>query len=286
MVQARLNGFLPSDFDAAMMPVIDLANPPERRRPYPDYGPIEIADGRALDPALTEAERFERNGFVILDHATGVSDWDTDVPTVYHREIEAIVRDRLFPGVRVEVQQGPAVLRRGRDTNTPYAGGIHSDGPLTPAHYAENVAAFAGPQAEHWWKAQFDRPDVRGFVQVDFWRPTNMSEPLRHMPLALCRPDSLDVADIVPTEMIGIAPDRNKSRHLVLRFNRDQQWFYFPEMRTDEVLAFKLGEYWKDDSAAAPQNVFHTAFELPDTPADAEHRQSCEFRVGVLILRD
>jgi hypothetical protein len=286
MVQARLNGFLPSDFDAATMPLIDLANPPAQRRPPPDYGAIEIADGRALDPQLSEAQRFERNGFVILDHATEVGDWDADIARVYHPEIDTLVRDRLFAGVRVEVQQGPVVVRRGRDTSAPYAGGVHSDGPLTPGHYAENVAAFAGPQAEHWWKAQYDRPDARGFVQVDFWRPTNMHEPLRHMPLALCRPGSLAVADIVPTEMIGIAPDRRKSRHLVLRFNQAQQWFYFPEMRTDEVLAFKLGEFWKDDDAAAPQNVFHTAFELPDTPADAERRQSCEHRVGVLILRE
>ena len=284
MVLARLNGFLPPDFDVAAMPLIDLANPPPRPEAR-DYGAIEIGDGRALDPELSEAERFARNGFVILPHATDVRDWDADVPTVYHREIDTIVRERLFAGIRVEVQQGPVVVRRGRGTDMPYAGGVHSDGPLTPGHYAENVAAFAGPQAEHWWKAQYHRPEVRGFVQVDFWRVTNMREPLRHMPLAVCRPASLDAADIVPTEMIGIAPDRNKSRHLVLRFNRDQQWFYFPEMTRDEVLAFKLGEFWKE-GAAAPQNVFHTAFELPDTPADAEQRQSCEHRVGVLILRD
>ena len=286
MVQARLNGFLPADFDPALMPLIDLANPPARPAP-PDFGPVDIRNGRpSEDEGLSEAERFARDGFVILPHATRVRDWDADVEAIYLPEIDTIIRDRLYPGVRVEVQQSPKILRRGRDMSNPYAGGVHSDGPLTSAHYADNVAAFAGPQAEHWWKAQYDRPDVRGFVQVDFWRPTNMSEPLRHMPLALCRPSSLDAADIVPTEMIGIAPDRAKSRHLVLRFNRAQEWFYFPEMTTDEVLAFKLGEFWKDDESAAPQNVFHTAFELPDTPADAEHRQSCEHRVGVLILRD
>jgi hypothetical protein len=57
-------------------------------------------------------------------------------------------------------------------------------------------------------------------------------------------------------------------------------------MTGDDLLAFKLCEFWKDDMDAPPQNVFHTAFEHPDTPADAEHRQSCEHRVGVLILRD
>jgi len=45
MIQAALNGFLPPDFDAATMPLIDLANPPPPR-PRRDYGLIEISDGR------------------------------------------------------------------------------------------------------------------------------------------------------------------------------------------------------------------------------------------------
>jgi hypothetical protein len=267
------------------MPLIDLSKPPQRREPR-DFGPTQIENGRNRGADLTEAERFERDGFVILEHATAVRDWDHEVSAIYHSEIETIIRNRLYPGVRVEVQQGPGVVRRGRETNNDYAGGIHSDGPLTAAYYAENVAAFAGPQAERWWLAQYERPEVRAFVQIDFWRTTNMRERLRHMPLALCRPASIETSDIIPTEMIGIAPDGNKSRHLVLRFNAGQEWFYFPEMAPDELLAFKLCEFSKDDESAPPQNVFHTAFADPETPEDAEHRQSCEHRVGVLILRD
>jgi hypothetical protein len=52
------------------------------------------------------------------------------------------------------------------------------------------------------------------------------------------------------------------------------------------VLAFKLCEFWKDAPNARPQNCFHSAFPHPDTPPDAEERQSCEHRVGVLLLRD
>ena len=285
MVQATLNGFLPPDFDPALMPLIDLENPRPSLAPR-DFGSIEIDDARSTEePGLTEAERFETDGFVLLPHATRVLDWDKDIAAIYHGEIEAIVRERLYPGVRVEVQQGPNVLRRGRGTTNDYAGGIHSDGPLTPEDYAVNVAAFAGPQAERWWIQQFERPEVRGFVQIDFWRTTHMHEPLRHMPLALCRPASVDAADIVPTRMIGIAPNRAQSRHLVLRFNPAQQWVHFPAMTNDEVLAFKLCEFTKDEYGARPQNVFHTAFELP-TSEEVEPRQSCEFRVGVLILRD
>jgi hypothetical protein len=285
MVQATLNGFLPPDFDPALMPLIDLENPRPSFAPR-DFGSIEIDDARSTEePGLTEAERFETDGFVLLPHATQVLDWDKDISAIYHGEIDAIVRERLYPGVRVEVQQGPNVLRRGRGTTNDYAGGIHSDGPLTPEDYAVKVAAFAGPQAERWWIQQFERPEVRGFVQIDFWRTTHMQEPLRHMPLALCRPASVDAADVVPTRMIGIAPNRAQSRHLVLRFNPAQQWVHFPAMTNDEVLAFKLCEFSKGEHGARPQNVFHTAFAL-SASEQVEPRQSCEFRVGVLILRD
>jgi hypothetical protein len=286
MVEVQLKGLLPSDMDPATMPTIDVTVPPPPR-PQPDYPPFAIHDARpCADDRRSEAERFAEDGFVLLRHASAVRDWDTDVASLYLPEIESILRDRLFTGRRIEVQQRAPVLRRGRGTSEAYAQGVHSDGPLTPEHYAENVGAFAGPAAEVWWKSQYDRPDVRGFVSVDFWRTTNMSGPLRHMPLALCCPNSLDRADIVPVGMVGIAPDRRESRHLVLRYNPAQQWAYFPEMEPDDLLAFKLCEFSKDGSDSSPQNVFHTAFEHPDTPEDAEHRQSCEHRVGVLLLRD
>jgi hypothetical protein len=284
MLQAQLNGFVSREF-AGPLPTIDLRSPPPR--PPAQFPPVCINDGRALQAkAPSEAQFFADNGFVLLEHKTSVKDWD-NVPPAFGEEIEEIVRTRLLPARRLEIQQRPSPMRRGRGTANPqYAGGIHSDGPLTAELYAANVGAFAGPQAEHWWLERYRRDDVAGFVSIDFWRTTNMSGPLRHMPLAVCAPNSLELDDILPMEFIGIAPEGHTSFHLGLRFNPGQQWYFYPEMTGDEVLAFKLCEFWKDDPAAAPQNCFHTAFADPDAPADAEERQSCEHRVGVLILRD
>jgi len=111
-----------------------------------------------------------------------------------------------------------------------------------------------------------------------------MSGPLRHMPLALCEPNSLKRSDILRSSMIGIAPERRTTHHLLLKFDPGQQWYSYPEMTVDELIAFKLNEFWKEDRS--PQNVFHTAFADPDAPEDAEIRQSCEHRVGVILLRD
>src|SRR5579872_3149656 len=249
MVQAQLNGFLPPEFSGSI-PTFDVRKPSPRAR-Y-EVPPTTIRDARALQAnARSEAEFFAEHGFVLLDHKTAVRDWDHDVEAVYQPEIDALICERLFPGRRIEVQQSPAgLLRRGRDTNNPqYAGGVHSDGPVTAELYAANVLAFASPQAEVWWRTNYERKDVAGFVSVDLWRPTNMRGPLRHMPLAVCAPNSLDPADIVPMTMIVIAPGDQTSHHLGLRFNPRQQWFFYRDMTIDEVLAFKLCEFSKDDPA-------------------------------------
>lgn len=284
MLQAQLNGFLPREFTGPT-PTIDLRSPPSR--PPAHFPAVEIHDGRTLqEGAASEAEFFEANGFVLLKHRTSVKDWD-DVPPAFAEEIEEIIRTRLLPGRRVEIQQRPAPMRRGRGTDTPqYGAGVHSDGPLTFELYAANVGAFAGPQAEAWWLERYGRSDVEGFMSIDFWRTTNMKEPLRHMPLAVCAPSSLERADIQPMDFIGIAPEGRTTHHLALRFNPEQRWHFYPEMKRDELLAFKLCEFRKDDAQALPQNCFHSAFADPGTPEDAEERQSCEHRVGVLLLRD
>lgn len=286
MVQAQLNGFIPSEFTGPM-PMIDLRNPPQR--PLREFPPVEIHDARKLQGSATsEADFLAEHGFVLLRHRTAVRDWDRDVEEVYLPEIEAIIRNRLFPGRRVEVQQSSAsLLRRGRGTSTPgYAGGVHSDAPLNAGLYAENVRAFASDKAEEWWRRNYEREDVAGFINLDFWRITNMDAPLRHMPLAVCDPGSLNGSDIVEMTMKGIAPEGRPTHHLSLRFNAKQRWYHYPQMTADELLVFKLGEYWKDRPDRPPQNCFHSAFADPDTPPDAEERQSCEHRVGVLILSD
>lgn len=284
MTAAQLNGFFPSDFVARGRFSAAVGAPPPG---VPFFPPIEIHDARALQTgAESEAARFEAHSFVLLPHATAVRDWDKDVAALYLPEVEAVIRRRLLPGRRVEVQQSPFLLRRGRGTNTPfYANGVHQDYGLTPDDYEKNVGAFAGAEAARWWRGRFDRDDVAGFMAIDFWRTTNMAEPLRHMPLALCDPTSVAADDVIPTALTGIAPEGRESHHLSLRFNAGQLWYHYPLMTGDELLAFKIFQCWKDGEAGFA-SCFHSAFADRDTPADAEQRQSCEHRVGVLLLKD
>jgi hypothetical protein len=294
---AELSGLFPPDFTPDQRIQIDIGKgpPPGFRRPF--FGPFEIGDARAYQAeAESEPAFFDAHGFVLLAHETAVGDWEpapdnaesSDVVRLYYPEIEQLVRHRLFPGRRVEVHQWSPPLRRGRDTSTPqYASAVHSDYGLTPEDFEVSVEAYADRQAAEGWRRSYDRDDVEGFMMIDFWRPTNMTGPLMHMPLALCDPAKVEIADLVPMAMTGIAPSGRPTHHVGLRYNAGQRWYYYPRMQTDEVLAFKLFECRKDDPEPTRfRSVLHTAFADPNAPADAEERQSCEHRVGVVILRD
>jgi hypothetical protein len=163
---------------------------------------------------------------------------------------------------------------------------VHQDFGLTPDDYAEAVACWAPPGAVEGWRAGWAREGVEGHMVIDFWRTTNMGEPLKHMPLALCEPASVDLADVVPTGMLNFAPSGLPTSNLGLRHATSQRWWVYPDMVEDEVLAFKLFDARKDDAAPVVRGCFHAAFEHPDTPETARPRQSCEHRVSVWLLRN
>jgi hypothetical protein len=48
---------------------------------------------------------------------------------------------------------------------------------------------------------------------------------------------------------------------------------------------FTLFQLMRNENAQPYRACFHTAFEHPSTPADAQPRQSCEHPVSVLLLR-
>ena len=284
MTLAQLRGFYAADFIPEGRQRFAVGSRAEGRDQAGQS--VVVADARALQAAegVPEAEFMSRHGFVLLPHATAVRDWDREVASVYLPEIERIVRERLMPGPRVEIEPA-SLLRRGRGTSLPfYAEGVHSDGGLDLDDYAHNIAAFTDEETSRRWRARYERDDVAGLVWLDFWRPTNMAGPLQHMPLALCDPTSVDACDVVRTAMTGLAPDGRETHHLSLRFNAGQRWWSYPQMTCDELIAFKLAEFWKEPSPL--RNCFHTAFRHPDAPGDCQPRQSCEFRVGVLMLND
>jgi hypothetical protein len=63
-----------------------------------------------------------------------------------------------------------------------------------------------------------------------------------------------------------------------MTYRPGHQWFYAPQMRTDEVLLLKCYDSAQDGGT---RFVPHTAFTDPTAPADAPPRESIELRTFV-----
>jgi len=115
---------------------------------------------------------------------------------------------------------------------------------------------------------------ARGRFQIlNVWRP--LVDPVEDFPLALCDTRGLTSADLVDTERR--APNHTGEIQLALHSD-EQRWFYFPQMRPDEVLLFKTFD--SIDGGVNPCSI-HSAIRLPDAPADAKPRESVEVRALV-----
>lgn len=288
-MEVQLPGLFPPGFTAT-----ERVNLSEMLRKYghmerPPRPTVTIADARPLQAqAASEADFLDKHGFLLLDAPAAATDWSDadDVAQHYFPIIEAIIRDRLYPGRKMIVFQPPRIVRRGAGTDTPqYGSGVHQDHDRTADDYEFNVAAFAGKEMAARWRARLEQDDVDSFVVLDFWRTTNMAEPLRHMPLALCDPLSVDESDILSTALEGVAPGGGLTRHISLKHNPGQRWYYYPEMTRDEMLVFKLFELRRGEEPQRYRACYHCAVEDPTAPADAQPRQSCEHRVSVMLLK-
>ena len=60
-----------------------------------------------------------------------------------------------------------------------------------------------------------------------------------------------------------------------IAYNPEHVWFWFPQMERNEALVFKV---FDSDESKPARFTAHTAFDDPDTPADAWPRESIETR--------
>jgi len=112
------------------------------------------------------------------------------------------------------------------------------------------------------------------FLYINAWR--NISEtPIGNNHLAVCDETSLvSPDDYITSDLFGHGYsiqqygllDRNSAQH---------RWYYFSNMKKDEVLLFKQ---WDSDTSLSGRVTFHTAFTDPNAPKDTPVRESIEVR--------
>ena len=233
------------------------AGQPRRDGDYAAY-PVRVMDGRAIAAKLS----LDRQGFLLARHATGVADFydDDAVRDIYYPEVERLVADATG-AARVVVFDHTRRADGGGETG---AKAERAPVRLTHNDYPEN----SGPQRV---RDLFDADEAEEllahrFAEYNVWRP--ISGPVQRSPLGLIDAQSLAPADLVKADLVY--QDRTGEVYHVA-YNPDHLWFYFPAMKTDEVVLIKGYDSTTDGRARFTP---HTAFDDPTTPENAPPRES------------
>src|SRR6476646_3777758 len=211
---------------------------------------MSIEDGRTRGAELA----LDLNGFVLVDHATRVNDFfdEAQLKTVYYPEVERLI-ESVSGASRVVLFDH--TLRSG-DENEREQKLVRE--PVLSAH--NDYTEWSGPQRVR--EIMDDEAEAllqRRFAIIQVWRAIN--KPIEANPLALADARSVDPEDLLVAERRY--PNRVGQTYR-LKYNPRHRWFYFPRMRRDEAIVFKVYDSAKDGRARFTP---HTSFEDPATPS-------------------
>jgi hypothetical protein len=222
---------------------------------------MEVRNGRLF----TERLSLEREGFVLVEHQTKVADFfnPDELKSIYYAEVEQLIKD-ISGASRVALFDH--TLRSG-DESEREARLIRE--PVLSAH--NDYTEWSGPnRVRELLPEEADRLLGGRFAIIQVWRAIN--QPIQRNPLALADAGSVAMEDFIIAERRY--PHRVGQTYR-LKYNPGHRWFYFPAMRRDEALVFKVYDSATDGRARFTP---HTSFEDPTSPSFAPARQSIEAR--------
>lgn len=232
-----------------------------RRTGVHELRTVSIRNGRLHAGELS----LDGSGFVLVEHRTRVKDFfDPEaLKAVYYPEVERLIRE-LSGAARVVMFDH--TLRSG-DEGEREARLVRE--PVLSAH--NDYTEWSGPQ-----RVRDMLPDEaealleRRFAIIQVWRAIN--QPIESNPLAVADARSVAFEDFLLAERRY--PNRVGQTYRLMH-SPGHRWFYFPRMRRDEALVFKVFDSAKDGRARFTP---HTSFDDPTSPPDAPARQSIEAR--------
>jgi hypothetical protein len=232
-----------------------------RRTGTQELRPMTVRDGRPLTGEFS----LDRHGFVFVEHNTRVGDFfdEHQLKSVYYPEVEQLIR-KLSGASRVvlfdhTLRSGDGAEREAKLIREPVLS-AHND--YTEWSGPQRVRDLLPDEAESLLK--------RRFAIIQVWRAIN--QPILANPLAVADAKSVAIEDFLVAERRY--PGRVGQTYRLMH-NPNHRWYYFPRMRRDEALVFKVYDSMTDGRARFTP---HTSFEDPTSPANAYPRQSIEAR--------
>lgn len=234
-----------------------MAIPPQYRQHE-----MTVRNGRPLRDTFD----LDIHGFVFVDHPTLVEDFtdDAERARVYDPEVQALIRKHSGAAevvvfdhtIRVTDDEAQRVSGA-----RPTVKGVHND--YTEASAPQRLREIVGDvEAERRFKKRW------AIIQV--WRPIRGTVLID--PLGICDGRSIPQKGFIRVER------RYKYRTgEVYHIAHDPAhvWFYFPQMERHEALVFKV---FDSDTSKPSRFTAHSAFDDPQTPAEAPPRESIESR--------
>jgi hypothetical protein len=250
--------------DTGVKPVNETMGPGDmsrKRTGVRENHTMTIRDGRPLKDTF----ELEQHGFEFVDHPTAMTDFfnPEQLADIYYPEVKALIKERTG-ATRVLIfdhtlRSGDQATRQRKLVREPVLS-VHND-------YTE----WSGPQrVRDLLPDEADELLKHRFAIVQVWRAIN--QPIESNPLAICEAKTLATGDLIASERRY--PDRVGETYQVSH-NPDHKWFYFPRMRRDEALVFKVYDSATDGRA---RFTAHTSFDDPTSPAGARPRESIEVR--------
>jgi hypothetical protein len=238
-------------------------------------GSLDVRSGGKPDPHTVtmhngrpHVKRFtlEGDGFRFVDHPTKVASFfdEDEIKRVYYPEMIELVKAesgarrvvvfdhtlRTADDALREEKKIREVVRRAHNDYTEWSG---------PQRVRDILPDEA---AEELLRSRF------AIIQV--WRP--IRHPVETHPLAICDARSVAFEDFVISERRY--PGRIGQTYAIT-YNPRHHWYWFPRMRRDEALVFKV---YDSDKSGRARWTAHTAFDDPTSPPNARPRESIEIR--------
>jgi hypothetical protein len=232
-----------------------------RRTGTQELKQMTVRNGRSVVNQLS----LDETGFVFVKHETKVTDFfDTvQLESVYYPEVEQLIasasgasRVVIFDHTLRSGDEGEREEKLIRE-------------PVLSAH--NDYTEWSGPNRVR--EILADEAEgllARRFAIIQVWRAIN--QPIQANPLAVADAKSIQMDDLIVAERRY--PHRVGQTYR-LKYSPNHRWFYFPEMRRDEALVFKVYDSEQDGRARFTP---HTSFIDPTSAPNAPPRQSIEVR--------
>ena len=213
---------------------------------------------------IADSLRLDVNGFELFEYVSPISDFEDpkSVTEIYQPAIAEFVQ-KLIGADEVFITNHLIRTEDKSDFNKAYARFVHCD-------YSQKTARSASINLLKNRNLDENAYENAEFAWFNTWQP--FDHPVQENPLAVLDASTIQEGDIVDYVYGGTGKSSTSSMPL----RREQhQFYYYKDMRPDEVLLIKQLDTRSGRAGVSP----HTSFIDPTSPIDALPRRSIEVRM-------